>query len=290
MRLFVPGSAARLTVIVALISALTGSAALAVDQVHDEIQVYNASIAEVGQWSYEQHLNFAAIGQTVPDFPADSRRTIACKARLEFAYGLTKWWEVGFYLPFAVKLDVGANFGLNSVTPTIQVYAGLSQAILRLVIVPDLPPLAGRDFLLPLHLRMARCHTGTVYFKINDSENLTRQCGVQTFWKQKTSVNCFGRQSPMHEDRAPGQKKLVSTALLSISFCVGGNSQLNRSYVPSSCESCTWRKNLRCLQVEGRYHGLIRSLTATQGSDFRSGSFTTDAFSTRADQCPLLLP
>ena len=26
-----------------------------------------------------------------------------------------------------VQLDVGANFGLNSVTPTIQVYAGLSQ-------------------------------------------------------------------------------------------------------------------------------------------------------------------
>ena len=71
LRLFVPGSAARLTVIVALISALTGSAALAVDQVHDEIQVYNASIAEVGQWSYEQHLNFAAIGQTVPEFTGE---------------------------------------------------------------------------------------------------------------------------------------------------------------------------------------------------------------------------
>jgi len=43
--------------------ALAAGPALAVDQVHDEIQVYNADINEVGQWSYEQHLNFAAIGR-----------------------------------------------------------------------------------------------------------------------------------------------------------------------------------------------------------------------------------
>jgi hypothetical protein len=103
LRLFVPGSAARLTVIVALISALTGSAAGAVDQVHDEIQVYNASIAEVGQWSYEQHLNFAAIGQTVPEFPGGFTSNHSLQGTPEFAYGLTKWWEVGFYLPFAVS-------------------------------------------------------------------------------------------------------------------------------------------------------------------------------------------
>ncbi len=40
--------------------------AFAVDQVHDEIQLYNAAIAEVGQWTYEQHLNYAAVGQTQP--------------------------------------------------------------------------------------------------------------------------------------------------------------------------------------------------------------------------------
>jgi hypothetical protein len=32
-------------------------AAFAIEQVHDEIQVYNAEIAAVGQWTYEQHLN-----------------------------------------------------------------------------------------------------------------------------------------------------------------------------------------------------------------------------------------
>jgi len=35
----------------------------------DEIQVYNAEIAEVGQWTLEQHLNYVARGPTQPDFP-----------------------------------------------------------------------------------------------------------------------------------------------------------------------------------------------------------------------------
>ncbi len=48
---------------------VTTRPALAADQVHDEIQVYNADIAEVGQWVYEQHLNYAFVGQTQPEFP-----------------------------------------------------------------------------------------------------------------------------------------------------------------------------------------------------------------------------
>jgi hypothetical protein len=50
--------------------------ALAVDQVHDEIQVYKGDMAEVGQWSYEQHLNFAAIGQTQPEFPGGESASV----------------------------------------------------------------------------------------------------------------------------------------------------------------------------------------------------------------------
>jgi hypothetical protein len=40
--------------------------AFGADEVHDEIQVYNAEIAALGQWTYEQHLNYDAIGQTQP--------------------------------------------------------------------------------------------------------------------------------------------------------------------------------------------------------------------------------
>ena len=85
------------------ILALAAGPALAVDQVHDEIQVYNGDINEVGQWSYQQHLNFAGIGQTVPEFPGGFTSNHSLQGTPEFAYGITNWWEVGFYLPFAVS-------------------------------------------------------------------------------------------------------------------------------------------------------------------------------------------
>ena len=82
---------------------VTPRLASAVDQVHDEIQVYNAEIAEVGQWTYEQHLNYAAIGQTQPEFPGGFTSNHSLQGTPEFAYGMTNWWEAGFYLPFAVN-------------------------------------------------------------------------------------------------------------------------------------------------------------------------------------------
>ena len=81
------------------------SPALGADQVHDEIQVYNAEIAAVGQWTYQQHLNYAAIGQTVPEVPGGFHSNRALQGTPEFAYGLTERWEAGFYLPFAVSGD-----------------------------------------------------------------------------------------------------------------------------------------------------------------------------------------
>jgi hypothetical protein len=80
-------------------------AAFGADQVHDEIQVYNAGIASIGQWTYEQHLNYAAIGQTQPEVPGGFSSNRALQGTPEFAYGLTNWWEAGFYLPFAVNGD-----------------------------------------------------------------------------------------------------------------------------------------------------------------------------------------
>jgi hypothetical protein len=76
--------------------------------VHDEIQVYNAEIAEVGQWTYQQHLNYAAIGQTQPEFPGGFTSNHSLQGTPEFAYGLTDWWEAGFYLHS--RLAVPANF------------------------------------------------------------------------------------------------------------------------------------------------------------------------------------
>jgi hypothetical protein len=81
---------------------VTSGPALAVDQVHDEIQVYNAEIAEVGQWTYQQRLNYALAGQKQPEVSGGFVSNHGLQGTPEFAYGLTNWWEAGFYLPFAV--------------------------------------------------------------------------------------------------------------------------------------------------------------------------------------------
>jgi len=77
--------------------------ALAADHVHDEIQVYNAEIAEVGQWTIQQHLNYAVTGQQQSEIPGGFTSNHALQGTPEFAYGLTNWWEIGFYLPFAAE-------------------------------------------------------------------------------------------------------------------------------------------------------------------------------------------
>jgi len=79
--------------------------ARAADEVHDEIQVYNAEIAELGQWTYEQHLNYAAIGQKQPGVSGGFFSNHSLQGTPEFAYGLTDWWEPGLYLPFAMTRD-----------------------------------------------------------------------------------------------------------------------------------------------------------------------------------------
>jgi len=67
----------------------------------DEIQVYNAEIAEVGQWTLEQHLNYTARGPTQPDFPGGLVPNHSLNGTPELAYGVTDWWELGLYAPFA---------------------------------------------------------------------------------------------------------------------------------------------------------------------------------------------
>jgi len=78
--------------------ALTGPAAAT-----DEIQVYNAGIAAVGQFTVQQHLNYVGLGLKQPPFPGGIVSNGSLNGTPEFAYGLTEWWEIGLYLPFAVQ-------------------------------------------------------------------------------------------------------------------------------------------------------------------------------------------
>jgi len=69
----------------------------------DEIQVYNAGIAAVGQFTIQQHLNYIGLGVKDPPFPGGLVSNHSINGTPEFAYGVTDWWEVGLYLPFAIQ-------------------------------------------------------------------------------------------------------------------------------------------------------------------------------------------
>jgi hypothetical protein len=83
----------------AAFSSLLGGPAKATD----EIQVYNAGIAAPGQFTIQQHLNYVALGLKNSPFPGGFISHGSLNGTPEFAYGITDWWEVGLYLPFAVQ-------------------------------------------------------------------------------------------------------------------------------------------------------------------------------------------
>jgi hypothetical protein len=72
----------------------------------DEIQVYNAEIAKIGQWTFQLHSNYAFIGRKEPDFPGGLIPHHALQGTGEWAYGITDWWEMGFYTPYAVDRNL----------------------------------------------------------------------------------------------------------------------------------------------------------------------------------------
>jgi hypothetical protein len=86
-----------------LASALLWLAAGQPAKATDEIQVYNAGIAEVGQFTIQQHLNYIPLGVKDPPFPGGLISHNSINGTPEFAYGVTDWWEVGLYLPFAIR-------------------------------------------------------------------------------------------------------------------------------------------------------------------------------------------
>jgi hypothetical protein len=57
----------------------------------DEIQVYDATISEPGQFSVEFHNNFTPIGRTQPDFPGGTVPNHRLNGVPEWAYG----WSTG---------------------------------------------------------------------------------------------------------------------------------------------------------------------------------------------------
>jgi len=75
----------------------------------DEIQVYDANIAEPGVFNLETHLNFTPIGRRTPEFPGAIIANDSFQTTLEWAYGVTPWFEQGLYMP--VTTPHSTNYG-----------------------------------------------------------------------------------------------------------------------------------------------------------------------------------
>jgi hypothetical protein len=67
----------------------------------DEIQVYNAAIAPLHTFTLQQHLNYVWQGSTTPDFDGGFASNRTLNGTPELAFGVTDWYEIGLYAPFA---------------------------------------------------------------------------------------------------------------------------------------------------------------------------------------------
>ena len=64
-----------------------------------EIQVYQADVNEPGQFGVEVHANYTVKGETVPVYPGEVPPDQVFRLTLEPALGVTRWLELGGYLP-----------------------------------------------------------------------------------------------------------------------------------------------------------------------------------------------
>ncbi|MDP8991330.1 MAG: hypothetical protein M3N41_14765 [Acidobacteriota bacterium] len=77
----------------------------------DEIQVYDANIADKGKFNLMIHNNFTPEGRTIADFPGGVESKHALVGVAEWAYGVTDWFEQGLYLPlYSFSQNDGATF------------------------------------------------------------------------------------------------------------------------------------------------------------------------------------
>jgi hypothetical protein len=65
----------------------------------DEIQVYDAAIADQGVFNLMVHTNFTPIGRETPAYPGAIVANHSVNGTAEWAYGVKPWFEQGLYLP-----------------------------------------------------------------------------------------------------------------------------------------------------------------------------------------------
>jgi hypothetical protein len=65
----------------------------------DEIQVYDASLADKGKFNLTWHNNYTPVGVETPAFPGAVVADKSFNGVTEWAYGVKPWFEAGLYLP-----------------------------------------------------------------------------------------------------------------------------------------------------------------------------------------------
>ena len=79
----------------------------------DEIQVYDGGLAEPGVFNLTLHNNFTPRGGKTPAFPGAVVADKSLNGVPEWAYGVTKWFEAGLYMPLYSRDDPGGGWGLD---------------------------------------------------------------------------------------------------------------------------------------------------------------------------------
>jgi hypothetical protein len=79
----------------------------------DEIQVYDAEIAEPGIFNLMLHTNYTPIGRKTPDYPGGIIPNHSVNGALEWAYGVTDWFEQGLYLPVESAYSQGRGGSID---------------------------------------------------------------------------------------------------------------------------------------------------------------------------------
>src|ERR1700686_5194958 len=76
----------------------------------DEIQVYDAAIAEKGKFNLMLHNNFTPDGLKTAAFPGGIVPNRSLNGVSEWAYGATDWFEAGLYMPLYSFSKTGGSF------------------------------------------------------------------------------------------------------------------------------------------------------------------------------------
>jgi hypothetical protein len=90
---------------------VTGARGIAWAQA-DEIQVYDGGLASVGVFNLTVHNNVTPKGLKIPAFPGAVVADKSLNGVPEWAYGVTRWFEAGLYLPLYSR-DKDMGWGLD---------------------------------------------------------------------------------------------------------------------------------------------------------------------------------